>query len=109
MNEEDFEEVAPFEDFSEGVPANVQLGTGEQVCVIRIGDVAFAISEECPHGEFTMSDGAMVDDYIIECGMHGGQFDVRDGSAVELPPEERIQTYAVRIIDGVIWIRKQWT
>ena len=65
----------------------------------------FGISEDCPHGDSQMSDGAMVDDYIIECALHYGQFDVRDGSVLEPPVEIPIQTYAVKVVDGDVWVR----
>ncbi len=105
MSESDFERVAPLEDFCEGVPVSLQLRTGEQVCMVRVRGEIFGIAEDCPHREFPMSDGEMVDDYIIECPMHGSQFDVRDGSAVEPLDEEPIQTYEVGVIDGYVRVR----
>lgn len=109
MNGDGFERVAPFEDFSDGVPASVSLGSGEEVCLVRLGEEIFAIAEECPHSEFPMSDGAIVDDYVIECGMHGCQFDVRDGSVVEPPATEPIDTHAVKIVEGRVWVRTEPT
>lgn len=107
MNGGDFEKVAPLEDFPVVVPASVQLGSGEEVCVVRLGDEVYAIAGECPHSEFPMSDGEMVDDYVIECGMHGCQFDVRDGSVLEPPATEPIPTHDVRIVGGEVWVRTE--
>ena len=109
VNGGDFEKVAPLEEFTEVVPASVQLSSGEEVCLVRLGEEVFAIAEECPHSEFPMSDGAMVDDYVIECGMHGCQFDIRDGSVIEPPANEPIQTYAVKIVKGEVWVRTEPT
>jgi len=100
-----FESAAPIEDLREGVPASLQLSTGAEVCLIRMGEEVFAIAGDCPHSEFPMSDGAMVDDYVIECGMHGCQFDVRDGSVMEPPADDPIQIYEVQIVDGCVWVR----
>ena len=104
MSEDGFERVAPLEDFAEGVPTGLQLLSGEEVCLIRVQGEVYGIAEDCTHGEFPMSDGAMVDDYIIECAMHGAQFDVRDGSVIEPPAEEPIQSYEVKVADGHVWV-----
>ena len=105
MNENEFERVAPLDGFPEGVPMSIELRSGEQVCLIRVRDEMFGISEDCPHGDSQMSDGAMVDDYVIECALHYGQFDIRDGSVLEPPAEVPIQTYAVKVADGDVWVR----
>ena len=109
MNSGEFENVAPLDDFTDVVPASVQLGSGKEVCVVRLGKEVFAIAEECPYSEFPMSDGAMVDDYVIECGLHGCQFDVRDGSVMEPPANEPIQTHEVKIVEGQVWVRTEPT
>ena len=109
MNDDEFEKVAPLEDFPEVVPASVQLESGEDVCLVRLGEEVFAIAEECPYRQFPMSDGAMVDDYVIECGIHGCQFDVRDGSVIEPPAVDPIRTYDVKVMDGEVWVRSEPT
>ncbi len=105
MTEGDFERVAPFRDFEEGVLVSLQLSTGEQVCLVRVGGEIFGIAEECPHGEFPLSDGAIVEDYVIECAMDGTQFDVRDGSVVEGPCDVPVKAYAVEVKDDYVWVR----
>ncbi len=107
MSDDGFERVAPVDDFTEGVPASVDLSTEEQVCLIRIQGDFYAISNNCTHAEFLMSDGEMVDDYVIECGLHGAQFDVRDGSVLELPATDPIGCYEVKIEDGSVWVRSR--
>jgi 3-phenylpropionate/trans-cinnamate dioxygenase ferredoxin subunit len=103
----DFEIVAPLEDFQECVPMSLQLSTGELLCLVRVNGEVFGFAEECPHGLFPMSDGAIVEDYIIECSMHGTQFDVRDGSVVEEPGDVPLQTYQVKVLDDHVWVRAQ--
>ena len=105
MNEGDFERVGPINDFLEGVPVSLGLSSGEQICMVRVNGEVFGFAEDCPHGEFPMSDGAMVEDYIIECSIHGTQFDVRDGSVVEEPGEDPLQTYEVRVLNDHVWVR----
>ena len=105
MSEGHLERVAPVGDFREGIPLSLQLSTGEQVCLVLVGGEMFGMADECSHCEFPMSDGAIVDDYIIECAMHGTQFDVRDGSVVEQPGEVPIQTFGVEVVADDVWVR----
>ena len=107
MVEPGFECIGSVDDLEEGTLTSVELSTGEQVCVVQLNGEVYAISNECPHAQFPMSDGEMVDDYAIECGMHGAQFDVRDGSVVEPPATEPINCYETRIIEGEVWIRPE--
>ena len=107
MNDDQFEYVASIGELDEALPCCVQLSTGEQVCLVRLQNEVYGISEECPHGEFGMSDGAVVDDYVIECGMHGTQFDLRDGSVIESPASEPIQSYLVKVEGDGVWVRAE--
>jgi nitrite reductase/ring-hydroxylating ferredoxin subunit len=100
-----FESVAPCEDFKEGVPVSLRLSTGEQVCLVRVNGEVFGMVEDCPLCESPMSDGAIVEDYVIECSMHGTQFDVRDGSVVEQPGDIQLQTYEVEVRNDQVWVR----
>ena len=104
MNHEGFERVATLEDLAEGVPVSVQLSSDEQICLIKFRGEVYAIADSCSHADFPMSDGEMVDDYIIECGLHGAQFDIRDGSAVELPATDPITCYDVVVDGDLVWV-----
>ncbi len=109
MSEGVFERVASIDDLTQGVPLSVELSNDEQVCIVKIGKDVYAISDSCPHADFPMSDGELVDDYIIECGLHGAQFDVRDGSVLELPATEPITCYEVRIENDAVLVKPNWS
>lgn len=100
-----FEKVASLADLPEETPVSVELGSGDGVCLVKIRNEVFAIENRCTHAEFPMSDGEMVDDYVIECGLHGAQFDIRTGKVLELPATEDLPCHEVEIIDGEVWIR----
>jgi 3-phenylpropionate/trans-cinnamate dioxygenase ferredoxin subunit len=104
MSNEGFEKVASVHDFTEGVPIPVEIG-GEQVCLVKFQGEVYALSNSCSHAEFPLSDGEMVEDFIIECGLHGAQFDIRDGRAVELPATEPITCYEVRVENGEVLVK----
>lgn len=105
MSEENFEQVAQVRDLPECAPVGVELGNGMPVCLIRVGKDVFACEDRCSHAEFPMSDGEMVDDFVIECGLHGAQFDVRTGEALELPATDGLQVFEVKIDGEAVYVR----
>jgi nitrite reductase/ring-hydroxylating ferredoxin subunit len=92
-------------DLAPGELRSVRFGPGARVCLGNAGGELFAVADTCPHSEFPMSKGTIVDDKFIECGWHGAQFDCRNGDVVQGPADEPIRTYDVRIADGTVWVR----
>ncbi len=105
MGEAGFEKVASLEELPEGVPVGAALGNGEEVCLVRVSGEVYAFQNRCTHAEFPMSDGDMVDDYVIECGLHGAQFDIRSGKVLELPADEDLPCYQVKVEDGAVLVK----
>jgi nitrite reductase/ring-hydroxylating ferredoxin subunit len=42
---------------------------------------------------------------VIECALHGAQFDVRTGRVLEAPATDDLGLYEVRVQDGEVWVR----
>jgi len=105
MSDEGFERIGSLDDLAEATPVSVELSNDEQVCLIRIGGEVYAISNNCTHADFPMSDGEIVDDFVIECGLHGAQFDIRDGAVVEPPAADPLGCYEVKVSEGEVWVR----
>lgn len=57
----------------------------------------------CNHGGVDLCDGYF-DGHIIECPLHQGAFDVRDGSPVGAPATQPMLTFETRVHDGMIQI-----
>ncbi len=76
-----------------GKPQSIVVD-GEPVCIARIGDEVFAVSNVCSHSYAELSDGE-VKGFAIECWLHGADFDLRTGQALTLPATESIETYRV--------------
>jgi len=57
-----------------------------------------AISDNCSHGEISLSEG-FVDDSTIECWAHGAKFDLNTGKPLSLPAFEPVPVYEV-IVEG---------
>jgi 3-phenylpropionate/trans-cinnamate dioxygenase ferredoxin subunit len=100
-----FEKTIAIDELADGVPRAVVLADGTQVCLVRAGTTIHALLDRCSHAEFPMSEGDVVDDFVIECPLHGAQFDLRDGRALEPPADEPLVMCDVRIEQGTVYVR----
>jgi 3-phenylpropionate/trans-cinnamate dioxygenase ferredoxin subunit len=78
------------------------VAEGVPIAIFNVHGELYAIGDTCTHEEFSLSDGDMVDDYTVECALHGAQFDVRTGEALCLPATEPEASYPVWIEDGLL-------
>ena len=53
------------------------------------------IRDECPHVQTSLR-GGLIRGTILECPLHGGQLDLRDGSPVRMPIRRAACVYPVR-------------
>ncbi len=58
----------------------------------------YALSDICSHGQVSLSDGE-VEGCLVECWLHGSQFDLRTGKPTALPATRPVPVYPVSI-DG---------
>ena len=75
---------------------------GEPIAIFNAQGELYAIGDTCTHEEFSLADGEMVDDFTVECALHGAQFDIRTGRALCLPATLPEDTYPVWIEDGAL-------
>ena len=76
---------------------------GDDVTVSVLGEV-FVTAALCTHGGAPLCDGYL-DGYIIECPLHQGCFDIRDGKALDAPVIRPLQTYPARKVAGMIQVK----
>jgi 3-phenylpropionate/trans-cinnamate dioxygenase ferredoxin subunit len=74
------------------------------IAIFNIHGELYAIGDTCTHEEFPLSEGDMVDDYTVECALHGSHFDIRTGDALTLPATGNAGSYRVWIEDGALKI-----
>jgi 3-phenylpropionate/trans-cinnamate dioxygenase ferredoxin subunit len=67
---------------------------GHGILLCNVEGEIFAVRNECPHQEFGLDD-ARLRGAVLECSLHGGRFDVRDGCPVRAPTRESLVTYRV--------------
>ncbi len=75
---------------------------GNPIAIFNVHGEFYAIGDTCTHEEFSLSEGEMVDEYAVECALHGAQFDVRTGQALCLPATGSAGSYPVWVEDGVL-------
>ncbi len=86
---------------TEDLPTDDVIGVdvaGRDIALYTIGDAVYATDNICTHGQARLCDG-FLDGHEIECPLHQGKFDVRDGKPTCEPVTEPIRSYPVRI-DG---------
>ena len=95
-------DVVTEDELSPGDVHVVDLG-GIEVAVFNVAGQYFAIEDVCTHDGSEISTGCLYD-HVIECPRHGARFDVRTGEVLEPPAYESVQTFKVRIENGMIQV-----
>jgi 3-phenylpropionate/trans-cinnamate dioxygenase ferredoxin subunit len=83
-----------FSTLADGKPEKITVGD-KDVCIARIGEEVFAVADICTHSDASLSEGD-VNNYKIECWLHGAEFDLRTGEAVTPPAVAPLETFEVR-------------
>jgi naphthalene 1,2-dioxygenase system ferredoxin subunit len=94
--------VAGTDEVEEGEILAVRIGE-RQVALYKIGGQIFATDNVCTHAYALLSDG-WLDGTVVECPLHGGQFDVTTGEALSSPVERPLCTFPARVADGQVEI-----
>lgn len=87
----------PVADLLPGSTRVVRIGALE-LLVCNVEGELFALENRCPHQDFGLGD-ARLSGPVIECSLHGGRFDVRDGCPTRAPTTDRLTTYPVHVSD----------
>jgi nitrite reductase/ring-hydroxylating ferredoxin subunit len=71
--------------------------------VFNVGGEFFVTDDTCTHGPGSLSEGYIEDD-VVECNFHNGQFNIRTGEVVSPPCMVPVKTYPVQVVDGKVTI-----
>jgi nitrite reductase/ring-hydroxylating ferredoxin subunit len=93
-------DLAALDDIAAGQMSAHDVGD-IHLAIYNIDGTIFATDNVCTHAYALLTDG-WLDSNVVECPLHGGQFDVCTGKAVCSPAEVDLQTYTVRITNGRI-------
>ena len=96
-------DVAAEADLFEGAGIPVSPG-GRDIALFAVDGEVFATDNLCTHGNARLCDG-FLDGHEIECPLHQGKFDVRDGRATWEPACEPLRCHPVRIEGGRVFVQ----
>jgi naphthalene 1,2-dioxygenase system ferredoxin subunit len=103
MSEPEWIDAMPADD----LPNEDVLGIvveGRDIAIYTVGDAVYATDNVCTHGAAQLSVG-FLDGHEIECPLHQGRFDVRDGKPLWGPVTEPLRTYPVKLEGGRVYLR----
>jgi naphthalene 1,2-dioxygenase system ferredoxin subunit len=76
---------------------------GRDIALYGVDGEVFATDNACTHGNARLCDG-FLEGHEIECPLHQGKFDVRNGAALCAPLTEAVRTYPIRIEAGKVYV-----
>ena len=95
-------DVAPVEELPPGSVKIVHAGE-VSVGVYNLGGRFCAIEDRCSHDDGPLCEGDFdPDDGVAICPRHGANIDIRTGQPRTLPATQPVNTFPVRIEDGIV-------
>lgn len=83
------------------VPEDDVIGidiAGKSIALYQVEGTIYATDNICSHGNARLCDG-FLEGHEIECPLHQGKFDIRNGKAMCAPLTDDVRSYPVKI-DG---------
>jgi 3-phenylpropionate/trans-cinnamate dioxygenase ferredoxin subunit len=94
--------VCPVEELPPGRVKLVSAGP-LIVCVYNVGGELYGLEDRCSHDDGPLCEGDWDPDAgVVVCPRHGANFDIRTGEPLTLPAYEPVETFPVRLEDGMI-------
>ena len=91
----EFIKVATTGEIAPGTALRVEVGD-EPVAIFNLDGEFYAIGDICSHAEASLSEGDIYGD-IVECPLHGAEFDIKTGRQRTLPAVTPVPTFPVRV------------
>src|SRR5687767_9249725 len=77
---------------------------GRDIAIYRVGADLYATDNICTHGQARLCDGFLID-HEIECPLHQGRFDVRDGRPTCEPADAPLRSVPIKVEGQRVWLR----
>ena len=95
-------EVCPLEELPPGTMRLVSAGE-ISVGVYNVGGELCAIEDRCSHDDGPLVEGDWEPESgVVVCPRHGATFDICSGRALTLPAYLPVETFPVRVEDGIV-------
>ncbi len=79
------------------------LVDGKEILLAKFENEYHALTEKCTHRGGPLSEGSL-EDGVVTCPWHFGQFDLKTGHVVGPPPSDPLTKYRVRVENGDIFV-----
>lgn len=92
---------------ADDVPEDDVIGVnaeGQDLALYNVEGEIFATDNICTHGHARLCDG-FLEGHEIECPLHQGRFDIRNGKALCEPLTRDIRSYPIKIEEGRVWVQ----
>lgn len=93
--EQDWTRVAGTGDVGDGEAFPVEIA-GWKLALFRVGQEWFCTENVCTHAFALLTEG-WFEGHVIECPLHGGQFDIRTGKGLCAPVTKDLKVFPVRV------------
>ena len=95
-------ELCSIDEVAPGTAIKVET-EGLTLAVFNVDGEFYVTDDLCTHGPGSLSEGYIEDD-VVECNFHNGQFNIRTGEVVSPPCMVPIKTYPALVVDGKVTI-----
>ncbi|MDO3722552.1 non-heme iron oxygenase ferredoxin subunit [Marinobacter sp. chi1] len=103
MSEKPWRDVIAVDDLEKDWVTRVEVGR-TTIAVYDTPTGIYASLALCSHAGADLCDGYF-DNHVIECPLHQGAFDVRDGKPIAAPATRAIRGLEVRVRHGKVQVR----
>ena len=79
-------------------------GPNGEIALYSVNGQVYATDNHCSHGKARLCEGFLLG-HEIECPLHQGRFDVRNGQPTCDPAATAIASYPVKIEGGRVWLQ----
>lgn len=83
----------PVDQIPHGAPLRLEEA-GIAIVVVRAGDRIAAFLDRCPHADWPLSEGELIDG-VLQCQGHGFEFEIASGRCIN-SPEHGLKPLSVR-------------
>jgi 3-phenylpropionate/trans-cinnamate dioxygenase ferredoxin component len=95
-------DVCPLDELPPGEMRLVPAGP-IVIGVFNAGGELYAIEDRCSHDDGPLAEGDWdPEERVIVCPRHGSRFDLRSGRPLTLPAYLPVDTFPVRVEDGIV-------
>ena len=77
---------------------------GQSYVVYHTTEGFFTTALMCTHENYSLEDGLVIGT-VIECPLHQGRFDIRNGKALSAPVCVDLQTYETKVEGGKVFVK----